>query len=323
MTMTADKAVPRVVPASLHRRVVRLLLLRVVPVLLLVLVVLHVGAAPFLDSLTLTSPATVAAALGITVVTTVLSAWRWQWVCRRLGEELDLRSAVVGYYRSLLLNQTLPGGVLGDVHRALRHGGSATRGTRARAVAWERFLGQMGLLLVFLALVALPWSVHGEVGRVLLVPVAASVLAVVACLVVADRLGPTARRVRDLVQADLRLLRGHGSAWAPVLASVAAAVGHLALMFLALRVAGVDLSLSAAAPLLTIVLVASSLPTNIAGWGPREGAAAWTFAAAGLEPAAGVTMAALYGVLTLVASAPGALVLALDAWPARSGGDPS
>ena len=67
------------------------------------------------------------------------------------------------------------------------------------------------------------------------------------------------------------------------------------------------------------MLVASSLPTNIAGWGPREGVAAWVFAAAGLGAAEGVTVAAVYGILTLVAASPGALVLTLDVLPRRIG----
>ena len=52
-----------------------------------------------------------------------------------------------------------------------------------------------------------------------------------------------------------------------------------------------------------------SVPTNIAGWGPREGVAAWAFAAAGLGAAQGVATAVVYGVMVLVATLPGAVVL--------------
>jgi bacteriorhodopsin len=51
------------------------------------------------------------------------------------------------------------------------------------------------------------------------------------------------------------------------------------------------------------------LPLNVAGWGPREGAAAWAFGAAGLGAAAGVGTAVVYGVMSLVASLPGAVLL--------------
>jgi hypothetical protein len=51
---------------------------------------------------------------------------------------------------------------------------------------------------------------------------------------------------------------------------------------------------------------------SIGGWGLREGAAAWAFAAAGLGAAAGVTVATLYAVLMLAAVAPGAGLLLGD-----------
>ena len=70
-------------------------------------------------------------------------------------------------------------------------------------------------------------------------------------------------------------------------------------------------------PLALIVLLASAVPTNIAGWGPREGAAAWAFGAAGLGAAQGATVAVVYGVMVLVATLPGAVLLL--AWLAGSG----
>ena len=55
-----------------------------------------------------------------------------------------------------------------------------------------------------------------------------------------------------------------------------------------------------------------TVPLNVGGWGPREGVAAWAFAAAGLGAASGVAAAAAYGVLGLVATLPGGVVLAAD-----------
>ena len=58
-----------------------------------------------------------------------------------------------------------------------------------------------------------------------------------------------------------------------------------------------------------MVLLAAAIPLNIGGWGPREGVAAWVFAAAGLGAGAGMAAATAFGVLTLVAVLPGAGVL--------------
>ena len=62
-------------------------------------------------------------------------------------------------------------------------------------------------------------------------------------------------------------------------------------------------------PLVLLVLLAMALPLNVAGWGPREGMAAWSFAAAGLGAAEGVATAVAYGAMVSVASLPGAVVL--------------
>jgi hypothetical protein len=94
-----------------------------------------------------------------------------------------------------------------------------------------------------------------------------------------------------------------------VLATAVVLGGHLTTFLLAARTAGATAPLSLLAPLTLLALLAMALPVNIAGWGPREGVAAWAFGAAGLTSAQGVATAVVYGVLVLVASLPGAAVL--------------
>ena len=82
----------------------------------------RVGSGPFLAGLrTVDAPALVLGTL-LAVPVTVCCAWRWTLVARGLRVPVPLAGAVAAYYRSQLLNTTLPGGVLGDVHRAVRHG---------------------------------------------------------------------------------------------------------------------------------------------------------------------------------------------------------
>jgi glycosyltransferase 2 family protein len=65
-------------------------------------------------------------------------------------------------------------------------------------------------------------------------------------------------------------------------------------------------------PIALIVMLAAVLP-NVGGWGPREGVTAWIFGAAGLHAQRGIATAVVYGVMVLVASLPGAVVLVV-AW---------
>jgi hypothetical protein len=98
-----------------------------------------------------------------------------------------------------------------------------------------------------------------------------------------------------------------------VLASVLVVTGHTATFVIAARVAGSTAPLGELVALLMVVQTAVVIPLSVGGWGLREGAAAWAFAAAGLGAAHGVTIATLYAVLMLVAFAPGAGLLLADA----------
>jgi hypothetical protein len=88
----------------------------------------------------------------------------------------------------------------------------------------------------------------------------------------------------------------------------------------AARTAGVTAPPSQMVPLALLAMLAMVLP-SIAGWGPREGATAWVFAAAGLGAGRGAATAVAYGVLVLAAAAPGALVL-VAGWVPRRGASP-
>jgi GTP cyclohydrolase II len=276
----------------------------------------QVGGAPFKDGLRAVTWQAVVAAVTLTVLTTVCSAWRWRVVARSLGVDISLPRAVCAYYRSLFLNSVLVGGVLGDVHRAVTHGrrvGDVAVGLRA--VGWERLCGQViQAVLTVVVLLTLPSPVRPALPYVL-----AGVAGLAGCtaLVVRgaarrgrSRLGRAARAV----SADLR----HGllapGVW-PQLALTSALVvaGHTATFVIAARVAGSTAPLGELVALLMVVQTAMVIPLSIGGWGLREGAAAWVFAAAGLGAAAGVTVTTLYAVLMLAAVAPGAGLLLGDA----------
>src|SRR5438067_9098341 len=151
--------------------------------LVLAVLVWRLGTGPFLDGLRTIDGGALAAAAGIAVVTTVSAAWRWKVVARGLGVELSLPTAVAGYYRATFLNVTLPGGVVGDVHRGISHGRDVRDVARGlRAVVWERFAGQLvQVLLTVVVLLALPSPLHSVMPLVAI----AAVIAVFALLLVA------------------------------------------------------------------------------------------------------------------------------------------
>ena len=285
----------------------------------------QVGAAPFEDGLRAVTWQAVLAAVTLTALTTVCSAWRWRVVARALGADIDLPSATGAYYRSLFLNSVLPGGILGDVHRAVTHGrraGDVAQGVRA--VAWERLCGQViQAVVTAVVLLTLPSPVRPALPYVLAGIAGIAGVAGCAALVV----GGAARRGRSrparaarAIAADLRRGLLVPGVWPQLtLASLLVVAGHTATFVIAARVAGCTAPLGELIALLMVVQIAAGIPLSVGGWGPREGIAAWAFAAAGLGAANGVTVATLYAVLMLAAVAPGAGLLLRDAVHRRRG----
>ncbi|WP_304454843.1 lysylphosphatidylglycerol synthase transmembrane domain-containing protein [Nocardiopsis sp. YSL2] len=267
----------------------------------------------FTDAFAVVDAGAVGLALGVGALTTVLSAARWRVVARAVGLRLPLGRAVADYYRAVFLNAVLPAGVVGDVHRALCHGRYAGDLSRSvRAVVLERLAGQAVLALTAAALLfALPAALLGPGLRA--VGVSAGVVAVLAAgtavgLAVGRRRRPRWWGALRAAAADART--GLWSHRAEVLTlSAAALAGYVVLFLAAARLAGVTAPWPQVVPLVVLALLAMSLPVNVGGWGPREAVTALAFGAAGLGAEQGVTASVVYGLLALVAAAPGALVL--------------
>ncbi|KKD09769.1 hypothetical protein TN53_00260 [Streptomyces sp. WM6386] len=280
-----------------------------VGVVILAVLLWRLGTGVFLDGLRRIDGATLLAALGIGVVTTVFSAWRWQLVARGLKIRLPLGAAVASYYRALFLNAALPGGVLGDVHRAVRHGRSTQElGRCVRAVVLERVAGQLALAVVGAAvLLTMPSPVLSQARHLapLLVFATLGALAVVLALRMNRAPSRAGKALREAREGLLSRQNGPGV----VLSSAVVLAGHLAMFVLAARVAGSAASVAVLLPIAVLALLAMGLPLNVGGWGPREGVTAWAFGAAGLGAGSGLAVAVVYGVLSLAASLPGVIVL--------------
>jgi uncharacterized membrane protein YbhN (UPF0104 family) len=285
---------------------------------ILALLVSRVGGDAFTDGLRVINPATLLVAVGIGALTTVFSAWRWCLTARGLGIRLPLRTAVGDYYQSLFLNATLPGGLLGDVHRAVRNGkDSGDVGRGVRAVVLERTAGQITLFTVgFVVLLAHPALLMSTAAAVAVPPPVVAGAAVIGLGVVAlavrkarRRTSRTGRALRTAVGDVRRGLLARRNWPGIAIASAIVLAGHLGTFLLAARAAGSSAPALRLLPFAVLALVAMTLPLSVGGWGPREGVCAWAFSAAGLGAAEGLTTAVVYGLLAMAASLPGVVVV--------------
>ncbi len=239
---------------------------------------------------------------------TILSALRWRLVARALEVPLALGQAVREYYVSQLVNQTLPGGVVGDAARAVRSRHGATLMRAGQAVVVERLLGQVALVLVTFAGFALALSFPGGIAW----PdpafwAVAGVGLVLAALVMARSwLGqlPGMWRLGPILRAGV-LAPG---IWQRQIALGLGIVAcNLAIFDLCARATGTALPIEAVVTLIPLILAAMLLPVTVGGWGWREGAAAGLFPLVGAGSGAGLAASISFGLVLLISSLPGAL----------------
>ncbi len=256
-----------------------------------------------------------ALALALTQVQVLLSAWRWRFTAARLGYNLPFARALRETALGWLVNMTMPGGVAGDVLRAVRsvQGGAGPRAA-IRSVMLDRIAGQVAFWAVagvglVLWLFARGDAPGGAVAAVAAVPAAAGLA--VAGVAVAGRHGPPALRgaLGGLWPDVRRAFVDDGALLPQAAASLALAAGYVLLFALAGAAIGAPLPPLAVATLIPLALLAMLVPIGFGGWGLREGAAAMLWPLAGLGAAEGAATAALYGLLVLVGGLPGLIAL--------------
>ena len=250
-------------------------------------------------------------ALAITPLQVVISAWRWQFTVRRLGGQLPLGYAIGEYYLGTLVNQLVPGGVVGDAGRALRHRHRVQTTTLAvHGVMIERLSGQLVLFLLaaVLAVAWLPLPTPPMPGLFLLPGILVAVLLAWSLF----RAPPLANWWAGF-QADIRrALLSRGALPQQLASSLAVIVSYLAAFWCLAMGLGFPVALDEPGLLLalcTVLLMAMVIPLTVSGWGIRESAAAVLWPLVGMDAEQGVALAVCYGVLVLVSALPGVFFL--------------
>jgi len=262
-------------------------------------------------------PAWLAAAFGALTLQTILSAERWRITARQLGIVLDAKTALQEYYLSQIVNQTLPGGILGDAGRALRARTQAGLIASGQAVLLERLAGQvaLGALLsvTFTITLVVPsgleWPRWLSLGVVLVV---VGALALLAALIVLARAtsGPMSRGLASFGHAAVQAFTPPTVRWSQIGLSLGTALCNVAGFIFAAWAIGSRLPVAAGLVLVPIILLAMLIPLTIGGWGLREGAAAWLFPLAGAATAEGLAASVTFGLVFLCVALPGLFFIA-------------
>ena len=252
-----------------------------------------------------------AAALVLTLQI-VLSARRWQLTASQLGITLSAGTVLREYYLSQLVNQVLPGGVLGDAGRAVRARRQAGLVTSSYTVILERLAGQAGLLVLLAATFVITSVAPGgfDWPAWLAVPVVVLLVAVAAVppavILGAGKLpGRMGQMATELAGSARQALLAPAVRWRQLALSLATATANVTGFALCALAIGAPLSATAAIAIIPLILFTMLLPVTVSGWGLREGAAAALFPLAGLTAAEGLAASVAFGLVLLVIALPG------------------
>lgn len=271
------------------------------------------GAAA-LDLLQTASPSWLILAVVLLTLQTLLSAQRWRVTAAQLGLSLPLGDAIREYYLAQVVNQSLPGGVVGDAGRAVRARKAAGLLISSQAVIFERVAGQIGLFcvlgigfaLTLVVPVGFDWPVW-VIGP--LATTFAILIALPFAVAGAMRLIPSETHpIKTTVRSFVRAVAGRGVLGQQIALSLATALCNIAAFACCAAAIGVPLPLLVVATLVPLILFAMVIPLSISGWGLREGAAVLLFPVIGATATEGLAASVAFGIAFMLTVLPGLIL---------------
>lgn len=244
---------------------------------------------------------------------------RWWAVARALGKPLPLMEMTRLFYIGVFFSQALPSSVGGDpirMYMAYKDGMPLSKAING--VMLERVVTVLALVLI--VAVVQPFFLPRlqpdarSMTVLAIAALAAGGIAGTILLMVLDRVPARLNRfkiVRGLghLAADTRAVflspghAAHSLAW-----GVLSQVNVSFCVFL--LAAGLDIPVTFfdCAVLMPPVILVTTLPISIAGWGVREGAMAWAFGLIGIPHDASVVLSVMVGVLGIVVAIPAGII---------------
>lgn len=248
-------------------------------------------------------------------IQTVLSALRWQLTAAQLGIKLPQMHALREYYLAQLVNQAVPGGIVGDAARAVRSRDQVGLIASGQAVVFERLAGQIAMFVTmavaFLATLLAPGGFEWPAWLVppILLVILAGTLTPFAWFVATQLPGRVGVIIKKQWLTLAKALTGRNVLLRQIALSLGTVFCNLAAFAFCAQAVGVALQPIIVLALVPLILFTMLVPITISGWGVREGAAAALLPLAGVSASQGFAASIAFGLVLFVAVLPGFLVL--------------
>lgn len=282
---------------------------------LVVYLIRGVGLSEAANQVRQLSASTSVTVVALMLAYTLVAAARWMVVLRAMGSHPGLRGPARATFIAAFFNQFLPTTVGGDAMRIWE----STRSGFALPVAVSSVVLERAGYLASLSLIAaamlaawdgdrLPPGVVSTFWALFAASVAGSMALQRLDRIPARFVPAVVRGGTDRFAADCRRVFASPGRLAAILLSAAASQAVLSLaVFLLARNYGASLSFIDCLALMPAVVLVSSLPVSVAGWGVREVAMVTAFGFAGVPAAVALVTSISLALFSILASLPGGL----------------
>jgi uncharacterized membrane protein YbhN (UPF0104 family) len=244
-------------------------------------------------------------------------AVRWSEIAAVCGARLSLPGATQISFIASFFNQVLPSSVGGDAARIwllARSDGSWANATYS--VLIDRIVGVLVLALIVIA--CLPWSlelIQNPLARAVLLLIGAGSVGGAAVFLamgvrhwpILDRFMPT-RHLAAAARNAWRLCRSGQPVATVTVCSVAIHLLTVTSAWCCMKAVSAPVGFAPVLFLLPPVLLITTIPISIAGWGVRESSMVAAFSYAGLAQSDGLTLSILFGAVSFALGIIGGIV---------------
>lgn len=310
------------------RRILALAIKVAISIVLLFLALRKVDFSAIVERIDLTTLWWLIFAVVAVVAQVFFGAVRWRAIAQVCGAPLTVWHAFRLNMIAAFFNQALPSSIGGDATRVWFVGRSGA-GWRAAgySVLIDRAIGLTVLALLVVA--SLPWSLRliaDPQGRIALLLIDAAAIGGGASFLLLGVLRwrwlarwQIVRHAQACSEIAGRLMVSRVHALPLIVLSLLTNVLNAVIAWAVVRSIGAGGSFAQIFLLIPPVMLVTTLPISIAGWGLREATMALAFGYAALRPEDGVSASLLFGVVNFVAGALGGLVWILSPKPAETG----
>ena len=273
----------------------------------------------YAELISASSPLYLALALLITVVSIVLSAYKWQLLVIAQGFTVPLRRLISSYFVGLFFNNFMPTSIGGDVVRVLDLRKMTSSGPAAAAsVVAERVLAAFTLGLIVLCGVAFGSEMMARYRVVILVFVGICALALLGILY-AHKLSPflarygatIACKFKETAESIHTSVENKHTLVKVLFYSFIFQLMVVAINVFIIKALGLNVPIAFVFLFIPIIFAITMLPISLNGLGLREATYAYFFAQVGLSTEESVTISLFFFIIVTLVSLIGGVIFAL------------